>query len=256
MFTLHGSSIIDDSVDETDLNISYNGETKLCQVYDKNDAHVAVRKTRSIYNLLKQYPLDDEIRVRANIINGKMKVTFHRSKKLVQYLFYCVYCAYRELGLHVNPQKLGEMFKLTSHEITQANLIYCCMQTKYEPKDMEVSPLDYIPDYCQDLGLSKGAEEEIIKIGREVIEKYPPILEKPPRNIAAGIISYYMKTEGVVLNDPKHLAAVAHLSPANIREVFKIISVIYNSDPEEIQYVMAQRGPQTRKDPPREIGPC
>jgi hypothetical protein len=194
-----------------------------------NWAHVVVNSTRSILGDLQKYPFPDDIKNRADVIHSKMRNKVHRSKVRDQMLFYCVYCAHLELQRDCNPIQLGMQFKLTPGEVQRCDSLFSPLQTGYRPPSLTTSPLGYLPDYCQAMELTSDALEEITRMGAAVLKKDPSLLQENPQTVAAGMLRYYIVSNGITTEDPLKITRVTTRSHVTIDGMYRRIAIIDNS---------------------------
>src|SRR5258708_17857264 len=89
-----------------------------------NDYNYSNKNGRSIIADLEKYQFNDDIKLRSNLIYNKMKHSARRANKRQFLLFFCVYNAYKELGINVNPAELGRMFGLTQGQVQKTDSIF------------------------------------------------------------------------------------------------------------------------------------
>lgn len=197
--------------------------------YECQEARPHTTGDRSILDALRGYPLSDDIKHKADWVFNQMESRVHRGRKRIQLLFYCTYCAYRELGRFVIPAKLGRLFGLTPVEVCECDSIFSYIQTGYQPPRTNASPLEYLPEYCEDYHLSSELTSMIIDMSRFIIEKSPSLLQESPETVAGGLLSYCVTMCGIVTDDPKLLRTITGLSPATTETMYKRIAIIHNS---------------------------
>lgn len=193
------------------------------------ETHVITRKNHSILSDLEQYPLTDDIKNKADVIYNKMIPRLHRSKIRNQMLFFCVYNAHIELDRDVNPVQLGKMFGLTAGDVQRCDSIFSPLQTGYEPPSKITTPTEYLPGFCEKMGISSEATNNIIKLANNILNKDPDLREQHPQTVAAGILKYYTYINGITTDDPYKINKVTDRSPVTINTVFKRISNIDNN---------------------------
>src|SRR5438874_12599243 len=82
-----------------------------------NEYNYTNKNNRSIMTDLEKYDFTLDIKHRANFIYNKMKLTVRRANKRKYLLFFCVYSAYKELNININPTELGKIFELKPGDI-------------------------------------------------------------------------------------------------------------------------------------------
>lgn len=180
----------DDTVDPYERN-SATGFTR------SDWSHISNKNDRSILSDLAPYALLDDIKNKADVIYNKMKHQTRRGKIRNQMLFFCVYNAHLELGRNVNHAQLGKQFGLTTGEIQRCDSIFSFLQTGYRPPIQHTSPLGYLPNYCENIGLSQEAMNNVILLGKTILEKDAELNQENPQTVAAGILRYYLIINGI-----------------------------------------------------------
>jgi hypothetical protein len=197
--------------------------------YGELGGHVITHSGHSILGDLKQYPFTDDIKNQADVIYNKMIYRVRRGKIRDQMLFYCVYCAHLELDRDVNPTQLGTFFNLTPGEVQRCDSIFSPLQTGYRPPSTNTSALRYLPDYCRNMHLSEDAIEEIINLARSILRKDPTLSQENPQTVAAGLLRYYIVTNGVECDDPQRITKVTGRSNVTIEGMYRRIATIDNN---------------------------
>ena len=192
------------------------------------NATVNTKKQRTILPDLVPYDLPEEIKNQADAIYNKMTPRVHRNKIRIQLLFYCVYCAYLELRIDVNPMSLGEVFGLTQGEVQKCYSIFSPLKTDYSPPCNNISPISYFPDFCSRFGLSDEARNDLVKLANNILKKEPALYQDHPQTVAAGIFRYYTLLNGITSEDNSLLVKVTKRSLATIDVVCKKIQLIDN----------------------------
>ena len=216
--------ILDIQPDEED---DFAGEQKFCNGYGEW-GYVPNRSIHSILPDLKTYPFTDDIKNRADAIYNKMRYQVRRGKMRFQMLFFCTYCAHLELKRDVNPIQLGKQFDLTQGDVQRCDSIFSPLQTGYRPPSTSVSPLGYLPDYCQNMKLSQESIDDIMLMSANILRKDPSLLEENPQTVAAGLLRYYNVTNGITNDDPQKITQVTGRSMVTIDGMFKKIAAVDN----------------------------
>jgi transcription initiation factor TFIIIB Brf1 subunit/transcription initiation factor TFIIB len=191
--------------------------------------HVQINPERSILKDLKPYmDIDDDVKNMADAIYNKMHYQVRRKKIRYQLLFYCTYCAYMELNLKVNPIELGAIFGLKQGAVQRCDSLFSPLQTGYTPPIKNARPTNYLERYCEKIGLSKEAGIEINKLGEYLLKKDPNFLQENPQTVAAGILKYFIVTNGISIEDPDLIKNVTNRSNATIESIYQWIVSIDN----------------------------
>lgn len=192
-------------------------------------AHVVTKTERTILNDLERYSLPEDIKIQADIIYNKMRYQVRRGKIRFQMLFFCVYYAHIELGRDVNPVQLGATFNLTQGEVQRCDSLFSPLQTGYHPPSTNMSPLNYLPDYCQGMDLSSDAVDDIISLSSSILKKDRSLLQENPQTVAAGLLKYYLVTNGIMMDDVTKISKVTNRSSVTIDTMYRMIATIDNN---------------------------
>lgn len=205
-----------------------SGETKFHEGYD-DGGHVINRTNRSILPDLKSYNFCDEIKNCADVIYNKMNYRVRRGKIRNQMIFFCVYSAHIELNIDIDPISLGAQFNLTSGEVQRCDSLFSPLQTGYRPPSTNTSPTKYLPNYCQRLALSDDSINEVRKLSNIILRKDPTLFQENPQTVAAGLLRYFIITNGITTDDPQTLGSITGRSNVTIENMYRRISSIDNS---------------------------
>jgi hypothetical protein len=190
--------------------------------------HIQQRTSRSILKDLKPFDIPENIKFRADVIYNKMHYHVRRKKIRYQMLFYCVYCAYLELNQNVDPTELGVLFGLKQGDVQRCDSLFSPLQTGYTPPVKHARPTKYLDQYCEKIGLDNDAGLQIKKLSEALMIKDPEFLQENPQTVAAGILKYFVITNGIILEDPDIIRTVTKRSNATIDAIFQRIITIDN----------------------------
>lgn len=195
----------------------------------QSDHDYSKKIVRSILSDLAEYTqFSEDIKIRANAIYMKMYHTTKRAKKRKLLLFFCVYSAYKELGINVNPSDLGHIFGLTSGQLQKTESMFSHLQTGYKPVCNIRTVYDYISDYCIKIGLEEYIPD-ITLLCQNIIAKHKDLAQSSSQPMAAGMIKYFMTINGIELEDQNALAVAADRSDTTISSFFKKLCLLDNS---------------------------
>lgn len=218
-----------------------DNERGLCSTYKDGGGnggnYTYVNSDRTIIPELNSFEyFDEEIKNQADVIYNLMHKTTRRGKVRRQLLFYCVYCAYRELQRDINPISLGHQFNLTSGDVQRCDSLFSQIKTGYKPRvNSCASPLSYIPGYykkLEELGVVQITDsliESALFMGKSVINKDPSLLQQNPQTVAAGLFHYFNVTNGIEYPDSSTPSKITDRANITINNMFKIIATIDNS---------------------------
>jgi transcription initiation factor TFIIIB Brf1 subunit/transcription initiation factor TFIIB len=188
-----------------------------------NDFNYTTKNNRSIISDLKNHDFPDVIKHRANFIYNKMKLTVRRANKRNFLLFFCVYSAYKELEININPTELGKKFLLTHGEMQKTHSMFSQLQTGYKPIQRAISATDYMSDFCSQLNLEQYTDELLI-FSQNLLSKHKELVQGVPQTVAAGILMYFMTIHGIELTDKEMLSTITSRSETTILSMYKNIS--------------------------------
>lgn len=193
----------------------------------QGDHNVSNKSSKSILGDLQQYGFSDDINMRANVIYSKMNNHTRRANKRTLLLFFCVDNAYKELGIDVNPSELGKKFGLKAGQMAKTRSMFSELKTGYKTMRRTISVYQYIPDYCDALGL-ENYTDDIIKLTESVLAKDINLQQNVQQTTAAGIIRYFLIINGIELTDKHALATVTDRSDTTIDSMYKRICEVDN----------------------------
>lgn len=191
--------------------------------------HHAIPKSsdKSILTDLDKLNIPDEVKTEAERIFQRLETNTKRGKRRKKLLFYCVFHAYSSLGPSKDPKAIAELVGISSTEMSKAFSMCSESQTNYKPPTAFHSPLEFIPEYLQLIGLDPICLGSIIDIANDILSKDPELAENYPQVVAAGILLYYMTINGVIINK-KEFAKMVRRSEMTISKIYKRISQIHN----------------------------
>jgi transcription initiation factor TFIIIB Brf1 subunit/transcription initiation factor TFIIB len=190
-------------------------------------SHAIVRTNRTILADLKQYNFPDDIKNKANMIFNTMTYRVRRKKNRQQLLFYCIYTAHLELGKDVNPISLGKEFGLTNGQVQKTDSMFSPLQTGYQPPSTVITPMKYLPSYCEKMGLSKECTNDVISLAKSIMDREPALYQDSPQTVASGIFRYYLSINGIQC-DPNIVSNITDRSSVTIDAMYRRISMIDN----------------------------
>lgn len=168
-----------------------------------NRSYVRNKPCKTIYPLLQPLQgISDEIKLKADSIFIRMRPAVHRGKTFIKQQFYCTYCAYLELGMKVDPFKLGsEFFGLTPGEVQHCDSLFSPLSTGYTSPVKQVSPTVYIPGFCKRMNFTEETQAKIIELTNDVLRKDRSLTQYNPQTLAAGILRYFIDINGIVVEN-------------------------------------------------------
>ena len=178
---------------------------------------------------LNQYGLSEDIVNRALIIFSKMKDKIHRNKRRIQLRFFCVYNAYKELGIEVEPFTLGRKFGIKPGDVRKSDSIFSESQTGYQQVEYTTTPINFLPDAARTIGLSEESIKELIIDSQRILDKESTLYQDTPQTVTAGLLQYFLNNNGIRLEDPDLMIKAVNRSSVTTDNMCKRIAEIDNN---------------------------
>lgn len=194
-----------------------------------NDFSYTTKNNRSIISDLKEYDFPDDVKHRANFIFSKMTLTIRRANKRKFLLFFCVYSAYKELNIPINPVDLRKVFGLKHGEMQKTHTMFSPLQTGYKSVQRVISATDYVIGFCDKLEMEQYSDE-LLAFSQLILERHKELLQSVPQTVASGILMYFMVMNGIEINDKKFLADTTNRSETTVLAMYKRISELETSN--------------------------
>jgi hypothetical protein len=180
---------------------------------------------RSINKELKLLHIPENIKIKANKIYQQITTPTKKGKKRLSLVFFCVYHAYKEEEIIIDPVDITSQLGLKKSVISKSlnNFSNC----GYKPKMSIVDPVSLIRLYAERVHtLDKSCIPDIERFAEEIMAKEPEFGEPFPQKIATAIIKFYMELHGHPL--PKENYDLLNITHATIGNMVKEIKTIYN----------------------------
>lgn len=211
----------------------YNPETGILFTSSSSRAHSGA--DRGILPDMINIDIPEEVKAQANNIYRNLNPSTHRGQRRRYLVFFCIFNAYRELGISKDPKDLAKLVKIKPSDVTKAFTLFSEIQTGYRTASQKVTPLDLIPEYCARLDAVPNVEL-VLELAESILKKSDDpnnntgtkLQEMYPQKVAAGIIQYYLNINGIKFNK-KRFAEVMGLSEATISSMYRVICMIDNA---------------------------
>lgn len=186
-------------------------------------------KKKTLADDLYSLNIADNIKECADTIFRSMNnMCIRRGKKRRQLVFVCCRYAYQKLEVAYDPIALGQNLKLTKSDMTNAMATYSSLQTGVGLECRPTSPLSLLPEFCNQLGLIDDISiEEILEMARGLLAKYTQLTEIKPYAVAAGILAYYFKINGLPC---ENISKVCHVPENIVTLAYRRISTLDNPE--------------------------
>ena len=181
----------------------------------------------SIKNDLIILALESDVSIRADQIYQALNTPICKGKERKKLLFFCIYYAYKELGLQKDPTDIGIMLELNKN---QCNSAFKKFSINYQVPITIIDPASFIENYLEITKLDVNHHtEDVKKWLYRIINKDPNINKNiQPQRLAAAVIIHYLNSLGIKFEISvfeKKLAIKAN----SIQKIVKHIIEIDNS---------------------------
>jgi len=230
--------VCDDDTAETsetsDSSRSTSGETEDAENAEesKEDKKVVMKKIKitkhknhSITKDLTLLNLPNDVRQTADDICRQLVQGTHRNRKRKYLVFFCVYEAYKKLGQPKDPYILARLIGFETNSIQAAFSLFSSAKTGYTPEKRYETIYDLLPSFCSSLGIDADA---VKTLAESIIKKDPCLEERIPRTLAAGIIKYFIKINGIQISDSK-IAEVCDRTVTSITSMLNKVCQVDNT---------------------------
>ena len=200
------------------------------QIRHECQKHGIKRSSNNQFKIsLKKLGLEPNIISKA--VKIKSQLTTGRKKNSKLYLiFFCVYYASYECGVHSPPQEVAQLVGLNNNKINKAFSTYMLSQNSYKPPKIEQTPINFLRRFCLKTNLNSDDQKEVNKIIERIKIKNMKILnEWFPQNFCLAAIFYYCDIRGVKLDKEKYSKELVKVTWATLKAIVDKISSIDNS---------------------------
>lgn len=168
----------------------------------------------------------------ADSIYQDMDLGTKRGKRRKMLIFYCVFTAYNQENITVDPIWLANICGLERSNISKALSMCSPVLIGTEtPAVKFTTSKSYIPVYFNKLrewiNFPDTAIQEIYDISDEILEKDPTLNDEKPQTVAAAILVHYMKMHGYIIDKEKY-KTIFKRSDMTINKIKKRIVAAYN----------------------------
>lgn len=186
------------------------------------------KSCKTIAPELRMRGFPEEIVTCAELIHWKIDTGVHRGNMRCMLLFHCTFQAHQELDINVDPYKLGACFGLTKGQVKKCDSIFSPLNTGYHPVERDITAMNFIPEFCERLGIATEQIEIIRGIIERVSSRNKALAQENPRTLAAGFIKYFMVINGIAI-EQRILTEVTERSLATIDAMERRIEIADNS---------------------------
>jgi transcription initiation factor TFIIIB Brf1 subunit/transcription initiation factor TFIIB len=184
----------------------------------------------NIISEISRYPFPEDVKLAADEIHKKMKRPISRGKNRKQMLAVCVYYAYCEKGIWIDPVEITNIMNMDKETIHKGLSTFSEINTGYRPIIINSTPMDFLDSFCEKLGFDDEHKVKCIQICKEAIEKERSVFKNSyPKKIAAGALKLFLEMENIPYKI-ESLSTITDSSPTTIQSTYKKISMAYNKD--------------------------
>jgi len=190
-------------------------------------------KEKSLKSDLKAAGFTPEIVMKADEIFSQMKSGLKRGTRRKQLMFFCVQCAYNEMGIPEDPNRLASICGITTSEISKAYSMCSPSKVGYKPKSVAWKPEHYLRLYFKRIvdsdiiSFDDEVLEEIKNICDEVMDKSIELKHEKPQTVAAAVLVFYLQLHNCVLEKNKY-PEIFNKSDMSILKVKNKVATAYN----------------------------
>lgn len=182
---------------------------------------------KSLVAFLDTLTFDDEAKIEAERIYQSMSPEAKKGKRLRKIAFYCVFKAFISLGRPKDPKVVAEMVGIPFTDVNKS-FSMCSEGTPSLPTAVFHSPLKFLPQYAQSVGLDESCLPDLLAFGEKILAKDSELKDNYPQVVAAGILRYYMSLHGASYPKEEY-AKMVKRSEMTISKMVKRIEEIYNT---------------------------
>ncbi len=172
---------------------------------------------------LNKLAISDDIKLKAYEFFITNNLSYRKGKKLPHLLFYCIYRAYQINHQYKVPKTIANMVGLNYSDISEAQKMFAKNGGVIENSSYK----DYIPIYCDKIGIPPDHACMITNYGIRLVSEDPTLEEKFPQNVAVAIIFYYLDIGGYEAHR-KNLSNLVEISDVTIFHIYKQIRNFQN----------------------------
>jgi len=185
---------------------------------------------KSIRGFLEDLQIPDDVKDQAELIYTKLHISQRKRKKRLLVVYYCLYNAYKVLGLSYVPNLLADMVGIDRKDISKAISSCFPLQSGYYPPQVQRSACDFIPQCIEVLNLDLMLADEVVDLYNQVMksDRSRLLTEKPPQSVAAGMIMYFSSTRGFSI-DREQFSRLVGVSEFTLDTITKLIIHVHNT---------------------------
>jgi len=181
---------------------------------------------------LEKIGLAESIINQADNIYKQMNIGTKRGKRRKQLIFFCIFSAYNQQNIAVDPVELIKRCGLDKSSISKSLSMCSPIQTDYDAPLVRKIPQDFINIHYDKLKeiveFPEDALDDIYDITEEVLEQDLDLHDDKPQTVAAAILDYYLQLQGYCLDKSKY-DEIFGSSDMTINKIKKKVIQAHNS---------------------------
>ncbi len=217
------------------LNFDSYDDTEAYENVDIKTSHECqkhgIKRSSNDHFKISLINLGIEPNIISKAIEIKSKLTTGRKKNSKLFLlFFCIYYARYECGLHSPPQEVAQLVGLDNNKINKAFATYLLSQNSYKPPKIEQTPENFLRRFCQKTNLNSDEQKDVRKILERIRRKNKKILKGWfPQNFCLATIFYYCDIRGINIDREKYSKELVKVTWATLKAIVDKISSVDNS---------------------------
>ncbi len=230
-----GYSVSPDEIYEDKIQI-YSG-SESCPIYTTQHS-MPKNDEKTIKTDLVKLNLPNNIVISADKIYKDMiskgQVGTKRGKRRKMLIFFCVYTAYNQVKITVDPANLANICGIEKSSISKALSMCSSIHTGFDSVSQLVRrlPKHFIPVHFEKLkeliDFPEGALDDLFTMTEEIVEKAPELKDQKPQTVAAAICVYYLSNRGITIDKSKY-RSIFEMSDMTINKIKKKVIKAHNS---------------------------
>lgn len=162
------------------------------QLVSSKNASTKKQATKTLSDHILKLDIAPEIIVEATRILVDITKRSKKLKKKTKLDFYCLYQAYRNLGINKDTYSLAKMLGMSIKEVNSSLLMYSEHELDSVGIFKNSTAADLLPEYCTRINLDEDQTKKVNLILVTVLKKDPKLAEENPRKLVCSILKYYM----------------------------------------------------------------
>lgn len=211
----------------------YSGVCLACGHWDEvsmeSRGGKSIGSSKSILKDIKNYPISEEIKIRAENIYKEITSEGLRTNSKIRLIAYCIYQSGLQLGNLVTTSEISSMTGLTEHYVIKSIKYYSSpANTAYKGEENYLNIVELIEFHGKKQGLTEQSIQLILEEYNSLISISPEISSKPPATLVAALIYIFKRMSGIPI-EPEIFLETFGLNMTTISTLGDKIFSIQNS---------------------------